>query len=539
MLRDIKVAHRLGLGFAVMVLIILIMAGISALQMKSMYVAEEEIAENWMPSVTALGEVQQAFLETRIGVANFAALRSTEDFALERTRFEEFYAHLKKALTSYEKLISSSEEQALYQRFRQSLAVYEEGAQKVLQLASKGSYAEASEFRKGLWSAVTSSAKSLEELIALNQAGAAAASGHAKGSYDTALGAVGLGVFIAVIVAIAIALFITRSIVQPLGEAVGVARRIASGDLTQSVRVEGNDEPAHLLGALRDMQGSLREILEHITRSSAQLTSASEELSTVSENTSRSLSQQHHELEQAATAVNEMTATVEEVARNAVGTSEASKQSDSTARTGRDQVRKAIDSIDGLADDMNRAADQVGHLADNVRDISKVLDVIRAIAEQTNLLALNAAIEAARAGDAGRGFAVVADEVRALAHRTQQSTQEIEQMIATIQNGTNQAVSAMQSSNSMARVTLEVAEKAGQALEEITNVIGTINERTLLIATASEEQAHVAKEVDRNLINIRDLSEHSASGASQTMTACQELTRLAVELNDRIVRFRI
>jgi methyl-accepting chemotaxis protein len=165
--------------------------------------------------------------------------------------------------------------------------------------------------------------------------------------------------------------------------------------------------------------------------------------------------------------------------------------------------------------------------------------VIRAIADQTNLLALNAAIEAARAGDAGRGFAVVADEVRALAHRTQQSTGEIEQMIGGIRQDTDEAVNAMHSSNSLASATLDVARSAGEALEEITQSISQINERNLMIASASEEQAQVAREVDRNLIGIRDLSQQVLDGARHTDIAGQELSRMAVALNGSVARFSL
>ena len=233
-----------------------------------------------------------------------------------------------------------------------------------------------------------------------------------------------------------------------------------------------------------------------------------------------------------------MTAAVDEVARNAVSTSEASNESDATAQQGRQQVIRTVDSINLLAGDVTTTAAQVEQLAGQVRDISKVLDVIRSIAEQTNLLALNAAIEAARAGDAGRGFAVVADEVRALAHRTQQSTQEIEKMIGEVHQGTDKAVQAMQVSKERARTTLEVAQAAGEALDGIASAISRISERNLVIASASEEQAQVAREVDRNLVNIRDLSLQSSAGANQTSAASQELSRLAIDLNALVARFR-
>ena len=212
---------------------------------------------------------------------------------------------------------------------------------------------------------------------------------------------------------------------------------------------------------MRGMQQNLRQTIQSIAESSSQLACAAEALNTVTEDATRGLHQQNNEIEQAATAVNEMTAAVDEVARNAVTTSEASRESDRTARSGREQVIKTVDAIGQLAQEVTATAGEVEYLAGRVRDISQVLDVIRSIAEQTNLLALNAAIEAARAGEAGRGFAVVADEVRALAHRTQQSTRELEQMVGGIQQGTDQAVNAMRSSNSRARDTLELACAAG------------------------------------------------------------------------------
>ncbi|WP_371923866.1 methyl-accepting chemotaxis protein [Pseudomonas sp. ANT_H4] len=341
------------------------------------------------------------------------------------------------------------------------------------------------------------------------------------------------------LITIGLALLLTRSIVLPLSQSLKVAQGVASGDLTAEITVSGKGEPARLQQALKSMQENLRETIRRILDSSNQLACASEELSCVPEDATRGLHQQSQEIEQAATAVNQMTAAVEEVASNAVATSQASRESDRIAQQGREQVHQTVLSIESLADDVAANATQVEDLAQKVYGISKVLDVIRSIAEQTNLLALNAAIEAARAGDAGRGFAVVADEVRALAHRTQQSTQEIEQMISGIQQGTDQAVSSMQQSNSRARSTLDIAKSAGMALEEIASVFTLINERNLVIASASEQQAAVAREVDRNLMNIRDLAQQTSAGANQTSEASQELSRLAVDLNTMVARFSV
>ncbi|MGY2237727.1 methyl-accepting chemotaxis protein [Pseudomonas gingeri] len=232
-------------------------------------------------------------------------------------------------------------------------------------------------------------------------------------------------------------------------------------------------------------------------------------------------------------------AAVEEVARNAISTSEASRVSEQTAQRGREQVQETVTSIGALANGVSDTSGRIQQLAGRVQDISAVLDVIRSIAEQTNLLALNAAIEAARAGDAGRGFAVVADEVRALAHRTQVSTQEIEQMIGNIRQDTGQAVTAMQNSRDLVGATLAIAQRSGEALDEITGSISQINERNQLIAAATEQQAQVAREVDRNLVGIRTLSEQVMLGAQQTDRAGQELAQMAGDLHATVGRFKV
>ncbi|WP_390896143.1 methyl-accepting chemotaxis protein [Pseudomonas oryzihabitans] len=287
------------------------------------------------------------------------------------------------------------------------------------------------------------------------------------------------------------------------------------------------------------MQDNLRATLERLTLSSATLASTSEELSAVTETGLRGIQRQNDELAQAATAVNQMTAAVEEVARNAAAASAAAQDSRTSADLGQRRVEETLTTIHALHTAVASGSGEIDGLAAQVQRISGVLDVIRGIAEQTNLLALNAAIEAARAGEAGRGFAVVADEVRALAARTQQSTGEIEDMIGAIQGGAGKAVDAMATSNQQAGACLTVAAAAGEALAEIGRHIVQITERNLSISAATEEQAQVAREVDRNLTSIRDLSTQNAAGAEQTAAASTDLARLAGDLNGAVRQFRL
>jgi len=539
-IRSLNIAPRAGLGFGVLALMVFALGGFALLQMGNMRQQSDQVENNWLPSVMAVGEISQDVLRIRALTLRLLVNRDPQAVAQNEQKITETKAGLNSAEQLYEALIVLPEERVLFDRFKGEQQRYLQRQEQVVVLSKANRLEDAIQVVNGEMNQFADQmALTLRALVNLNKVSANEAAKQAQNVFSESRTWVIAMVALATLVTIGLAVWLTRSIVLPLAQSLLVAQNVASGDLTGEITVTGKDEPARLQRALKGMQDTLRDTLRRISESSNQLASASEELSCVTEDATRGLHQQSQEIEQAATAVNQMTAAVEEVASNAVATSQASRESDRIAQQGREQVQQTVVSIEALAIDVTDNVTQVEDLAQKVYGISKVLDVIRSIAEQTNLLALNAAIEAARAGDAGRGFAVVADEVRALAHRTQQSTQEIEQMISGIQQGTEQAVSSMQQSNTRARSTLDIAKSAGTALEAIASAFTLINERNLVIASASEQQAAVAREVDRNLMNIRDLAHQTSAGANQTSAASQELSRLAVDLNSMVARFSV
>ncbi len=537
-LRNLNIAPRAFLGFAFIALLVMVLGVFAVNRMSIIRDASLEMESNQLPSVGYLGNLTENVLRLRILSFRVLVNREPAGLAEAQTRIGVLVDKARQAQASYAALPAGPEEVALYKTFSATLDNYLLAQKEMLELSRQDKLEELRTLiNTRIKDGTDQMGEQLNKLIAINAAGAKSASKAAGEHYDSAIAGIVIVALLAALLTIVLALLLTRSIVTPLNKALNVAEVIAGGNLRQAIEVDGQDEPARLLRALAQMQASLRRTIEQIAGSATQLASASEELSAVTEEASRGVQQQNTEIEQAATAVNEMTAAVEEVARNAVSTSEASQQSTQAAREGRDRVVQTVEAIQTMAHDVQNTSVMIEGLATQGRDIGKVLDVIRAIAEQTNLLALNAAIEAARAGEAGRGFAVVADEVRALAHRTAQSTQEIEKMVAGIQNGTGEAVESMQQSNRRTQSTLELARAAGESLEQIAESINQINERNLVIASASEEQAQVSREVDRNLVNIRDLAIQSAAGANQTSSASHELSRLAVDLNAMVARF--
>ncbi|WP_426143441.1 methyl-accepting chemotaxis protein [Pseudomonas sp. DWP3-1-2] len=344
---------------------------------------------------------------------------------------------------------------------------------------------------------------------------------------------------LALILGVLAAVVITRQITRPLRDTLEVVERIASGDLSHTMTVTRRDELGVLQQGIQRMGSTLRDLIGSIRDSVVQIASAAEQLSAVTEQTSAGVNSQKVETDQVATAMHEMSATVAEVARNAEQASEAASTADKEARAGDKVVGEAIVQIERLAAEVLRSTDAMTLLEQESDKIGKVMDVIKAVAEQTNLLALNAAIEAARAGEAGRGFAVVADEVRGLAQRTQKSTEEIEALVAGLQNGTRQVSSIMLSSRELTNSSVTLTRKAGTSLESITLTVSNIQAMNQQIAAAAEEQSAVAEEISRSILSVRDVSEQTASASEETAASSVELARLGGQLQMMVSHFKI
>uniref|UniRef100_A0A7C2B2C5 Methyl-accepting chemotaxis protein n=1 Tax=Pseudomonas graminis TaxID=158627 RepID=A0A7C2B2C5_9PSED len=541
---DLKLKTKLLSAFCLCALITVVVGVLGQSGISRLYELFDNTVNDNLVSIAKVDSVKANVIATNrdffkaIGLSALKANPDDVNAAIQSLK--ENQAQAETDFKTYRATPLDPDEKAAGDDFERDWAAYISAALNALSVAQSGDLEQASKL--AATSVTPSYRKTMGELKIMIESNLRQAKEQAQAGVETDTQVTWIliiGSLIAVVCAITLGLIVTRMITRPIYQSVAGATRVAAGDLSQPIPVGGQDETGQLLKALSNMQGNLKGTVQQIATASDQLASAAEELTMVTDDSTRGLMRQNDEIQQAATAVNQMTAAVEEVARNAASASQVSAQTSEDAIKGQQQVKQAVTAMNTMTVEITESTHRVEALAGQIRDITQVLDVIRGIAEQTNLLALNAAIEAARAGEQGRGFAVVADEVRALAHRTQTSTGEIESMITKVRNGADEAVKAMGKSQTIAVHTQSLATEAGHALERISEGVSQMNERNLVIASAAEEQAQVAREVDRNLVNIQDLSTQTAAGANQTSASSQALSRLAVSFHSMVGEFTL
>jgi methyl-accepting chemotaxis protein len=332
------------------------------------------------------------------------------------------------------------------------------------------------------------------------------------------------GIFIAVVIFLYMS---SRMIIKPVHILSSAMSHIAESDYSQPITYHNSDEIGVLADSARLMQQRMKDVLSTLISAADEATSAATNLSSSSQGARKTANDQKYQTEQVATAMNQMSATVQEVAKSAQLASSSAQEANQLATASLKVVDVTVDSINQLASEVEKTATVVESLAEESQNIGGILSVIREIAEQTNLLALNAAIEAARAGDQGRGFAVVADEVRILAQRTQQSTEQIQSMIETLQTGTSNAVNALVSGRKQASSCVDEAAKTGAAISEIEQSIAAINDMNVLIASAAEEQSTVAEEINQNIISINQSTDINLNNVEDIKTNSHTVAKLS------------
>ncbi|WP_449629653.1 methyl-accepting chemotaxis protein [Pseudomonas sp.] len=358
----------------------------------------------------------------------------------------------------------------------------------------------------------------------------------------TADGVLALGLGLAAVLVGLLLMWLTaRGVTRPILGVAAMLKSIASGegDLTRRLDYAKRDELGELAGWFNAFLDKLQPVIADVKRSVQDARGTADQSAAIASQTSAGMQQQYREVDQVATASQEMSSTAQDVARSAAQAADAARGADNATQEGLAVIDLTTRSIDSLAANMNTAMVQVQGLASSSEQIGSVLEVIRSIAEQTNLLALNAAIEAARAGEAGRGFAVVADEVRNLAKRTQDSVEEIRQVIEDLQNGTREVVGSMQNSQQQAQGSVSQVEQAVAALRRIGEAVTVITDMNLQIASAAEEQSAVAEEITQNVASIRDVTESLTGQADESARVSQSLNNLANHQQGLMDQFRV
>lgn len=519
-------------------------------------IAEQDIPLTVVVTEITLHKLEQSIqFERALRYATEKSRESAEHFKKSRHEFDKLSGKIGKELKEGEHLAEEAKngahDEAAKKEFthvlelllliEQQHKVYEKHVHEIFELLEKGDLHHAMELAEKVEVEEEKIDHELEKLLLEIEQFTLEAALIAEHDEQSAVKMLYVLATIAIVVGALVSWIIISTLLEGISKAVELAEKVSDGDLRDSGEVldYGNDEIGKLITAMEMMRNKLHDMMSEMSVASSQLASSSEELAVISGETNQNIHSQQTEIEQVVTAINEMTATIQEVAQNANSTSTMAHEADDSTQKGVQVVQQTVTSINSLTDGLSEAGTVINELESNSEMIGSILDVIKNIAEQTNLLALNAAIEAARAGEQGRGFAVVADEVRTLASRTQQSTQEIEEMIDKVQRGARSTVQVMADSQSKAAATRDQANSAGEALQGITSAVSNISDMNLQIASAAEEQSSVSEEINRSIVSINDLSHQNSDGANQTTIASSDLTVLASNLQGMVERFRI
>ncbi len=514
-LRQVKIGTRLALGFGALLALLLGLGLFGIFQIREINHHADQLGSNWLPSVRTIGDLR-AVLNSGRRASLRRILEATPEgrqrqFSLQKSIMDE---QLPKVLASYEKMISSPEEQKLYDIFRAQLDNYRVLERRLVTVLDEGggSTIAASALATGdsakLFADLT---ETLAQLVKLNEDGGAAAAAAASAGYDRAILVFSVLIAFSLFCGMALAVVVTRSITQPLATGVSVASAVAQGDLTSSFHIQGRDEPAALLQALQHMNGQLVSMVGQVRDSSESIATGAAEIAMGNADLSQRTEQQASSLEETAASMEELSSTVKTNSDTAREANQLAARATQAAEQGGTIVGSVVETMQAIAASSNRIAD--------------ITSVIDSIAFQTNILALNAAVEAARAGDQGRGFAVVASEVRTLAQRSSQAAKEIKDLItdsvAKVGNGS------------------QLVGEAGRSMDDIVAQVRQVGTLISEIANASAEQSSGIGQVGEAVNHLDQVTQQNAALVEQSAAAAASLRSQSEQLNTLVAVFKL
>jgi methyl-accepting chemotaxis protein len=511
-LKNMSIAAKLAAAFAVMLALLTALALFAFSRLQVVQAESRNISTNWLPSVSTLGALSIDVAEFRIGVLQSVAASTAEQSQTADRNRAEAAKSANEAIAVYVKLISSPEEQKLFDGFSAAWTQYQAHAAKIAENMRNGQIDEARQLQAGDGrQAYLRSAAAMDELVKLNNQGAADSAAHAEDVYGSAALWLIIVSLVAGGLAVLMALTLIRAITRPLARAVDAADRVAGGDLSLKIEFEGKDETARLLEAMQRMQTALagtvaavREGAESVATASAQIAQGNSDLSARTE-------EQASSLEETSATMEELSSTVRQNADNAQQANQLAQSASSVAKSGGQVVGEVVSTMRGIEDSSKR--------------ISDIIATIDGIAFQTNILALNAAVEAARAGEQGRGFAVVAGEVRSLAQRSAEAAKEIKSLIS-------DSVERVQSGT-------QLVDRAGQTMNDIVNSVQRVADIVGEISSASVEQSAGIAQVGEAVTQLDKATQQNAALVEESAAASESLKHQAARLLSSVASFKL
>ena len=511
-MKNLKISTRLYGAFALLVMLLIGLAGAAALQLSTLNAATVEIASNWLPSVRAVNEMDSQILKVRVTLMRHvlntdASAMAGIDKLVTAERDE-----LSAMRANYEKLISSDRERKIYEQFSEERKGVLEVDNRVLELSRKNENEKAFALLEGeSKKKFETSMGELDQLVQLNTAGADEARATSEKTYSTAQATLLVVALLAIALAVSASIWLVRSITGPLAQAVQFAEHVATGDLSTEIQVTTTDETGQLLSALQRMQKSLVTTVSMVRQNSESVSTASSEIAQGNNDLSARTEQQASALEETAASMEELNSTVRQNADNARQANQLALSASTVAIQGGEVVGQVVQTMKGINESSTRIAD--------------IISVIDGIAFQTNILALNAAVEAARAGEQGRGFAVVATEVRSLAQRSAEAAKEIKTLI----------------DDSVSRVSqgTVLVDKAGTTMTEVVSSIKRVTDLMGEISAASEEQSQGVAQVGEAVTQMDQVTQQNAALVEEMAAAASSLNNQAAELVSAVAFFKV